>query len=623
MKATNKQAINGQKKLLGLFTKEDFLPLGIILSIAFILRLLFVLETFEHPFFKYLFSDSKIYFSWAVNIVETNNWIGSEVFFMAPGYPYFLAIVFAVFGKSIFLVKILQIIFSCLTVALIYLSGKELGEKAIAILAASLAAIYAPFIFYSGSILSETLQLFFISLFLFLILKQNSFSNTKNIFLVGIALGFAAIFRGNVLIFIMPIILWLYFQKEKFEFVKQNFMKAVVVLIIGTALPILPITLRNISVSEDFVLLTSNGGINFYLGNNENALGIFSAPQNFDLYADLSGKNFAEQVSGKKLTSAEASSFWMKQGWGYIIANPVDAFLLTVKKLFLFFDESENPQSTVMDIEFARDNTSNTLKLPLLNFYLIFLLAFVGLFFLLKNNAKYSLLFYLALAYTVSIIIFFVNGRFRLGVTPIMILLAASGTFALISVIKENELKKLIQPVVAFFAFTFLGAFFVQHFQFSPYDAYASLGNVYFENQEYDKAIETYKTSLTMKEDYNTLVAMGNAYALKKQFREAMEYYQKAVRMKPGLPLAHFNIGLLYSQTGSLKQALNAYNNAIKADSTFADAYRNVGILYYMENNYSESLKYFQKYLELSNDEAAKKSVLQDVENLKRMLQQK
>lgn len=612
-----------ERKFFHLFEKEEVLPLGIILGIAFVLRFLFMLETYEHPFFKYLFSDSKLYFEWATQIFAKNDWIGSDVFFMAPGYPYFLAAVFFIGGKSILLVKIIQIIISCLTVAFLFLSGKELGGKITGFIAAATAAVYAPFIFYSGAILSETLQIFVIVLFLFLILKRDTFTSAKGILLAGVALGAAAIFRGNVLLLIIPTVAWFYSQKNNIEFIKASFAKAIVVFLIGVSFPILPITLRNIFVSGEFVLLTSNGGINFYLGNNENALGIFSSPQNFDLYADMSGKNFAETISGKKLSAAEASSFWTKQGLGYFSENPFEAFQLTLKKFFLFFDSSENPQSTVMDIAYARENFSNTLKLPLIDFYLLFIAAFIGVFLSFRKSAKHRLLLWLAAAFTFSIIIFFVNGRFRLGVTPILILLAAEGIVEITSLVKKNELKKMIQPVIALAGFSILGAFLVPHYQFSPYDAYASLGNVYFENQEYDKAIESYKTSLSLKEDYNSLVSIGNTYALKKDFRSAMEFYQKAVRMKPNLPLAHFNIGLLYSQTGSLKQAMNAYNNAIKADAKFADAYRNLGIIYYMNNEYAEALKYFSSYLELSNDEAAKKSVQQDVDNLKRILGKK
>ncbi len=47
-----------------------------------------------------LLGDAKGYFDWGLRISE-GNWYGSETFYQAPLYPYFLGVLFSVFGPSL------------------------------------------------------------------------------------------------------------------------------------------------------------------------------------------------------------------------------------------------------------------------------------------------------------------------------------------------------------------------------------------------------------------------------------------------------------------------------------------------------------------------------------------
>ena len=61
----------------------------ILPSSRFTVRLVYVWQIRESPFFDVLMGDARRYDAWAMQIAS-GDWIGQEVFYQAPLYPYFL-----------------------------------------------------------------------------------------------------------------------------------------------------------------------------------------------------------------------------------------------------------------------------------------------------------------------------------------------------------------------------------------------------------------------------------------------------------------------------------------------------------------------------------------------------
>ena len=51
------------------------------------------------PFFGLTMGDAQSYHSWGLEILA-GDWAGSEIFYQAPLYPYFLGAVYALFGSG-------------------------------------------------------------------------------------------------------------------------------------------------------------------------------------------------------------------------------------------------------------------------------------------------------------------------------------------------------------------------------------------------------------------------------------------------------------------------------------------------------------------------------------------
>lgn len=604
-------------KKVRFISETEIRNIGLIILSGLVLRFVLYFELKNTPLFNNLYSDSKIFSDLAQNIVN-GSWFGSAVFYMSPGFTYFLAIIYSLFGKDPGLVRIIQILVNLANVFVIYLLARELFSKSSGYIAAIISILYTIFIFYSSLILVEILFTFCISVFLLLFIRIDNNSSFCYLLITGLLLGIAALFRGSILL-LFPVAVYGIYLVRGMQHPKL-FFNRVFFFLIGIIIAVLPVTLNNYLAGNEVVLLTTNYGINLYIGNHESATGIYKIPADIDLSLDPTGKNYAEKITHKRMSDSEVSGFWENKAFEYMLSNPGKALGLTLKKIFLFFGDQENPQSFMMDTGFYARNYSFLLKLPLPGFYFVFLLAAAGMILSSGRNKKIILMYLFIAAYTISVIIFFVVGRFRVGIAPVLIIFAAYGIARIYELIKTHTYNKLIIPSLAIISLASVNFIFIPVYSFNDYDAYINLGNSSFEKQEYDEALSYYLKSVESKEESGTYVLIGNTLSVKKDVKGALDAYKKAIELNPGNPLAYFNIGTLFVQTGDYKRAVEAFNTSIKYDSSFADAYRNVAIIYYMRENYQESLIYFEKYLYFSKDDQTKESVRRDIEEIKKRM---
>ncbi len=602
-----------------LFSNEEFKYLSIIVLAGFILRFLYVIETQGSPFFQNLFSDSGIYYDLAVKI-SGGNWIGSEVFFMSPGYPYFLAVIFTLLGKSILAVRLIQIFLNSINIIIIYLTARNLHSEKAGYTSAVIAAIFSPFIFYSGAILLEVIQTFLLSVYLLIITNRNLMEKNTNWLWAGLAIGIASFFRANILLLFPVMLVWFLVKAVKKESGRKYIYKGLLYFSIGCLFPVFLVTARNYFVGNDFVLISSNGGINFFLGNNENSLGVYETPKDFDFFQDLSGRKYAQQITGDSLSPSEASAFWFNKSLNYIEANPIEWLKLTGEKILFFFDNNENPQSAVMDPSFFAENYSTILSLPLPGFFFVFIISVFGFILTFSRRGEYTLVYLFIITYVAAVVLFFITGRFRVAASPVFIIFAGIGIIESYSLLKSHLYTKLIVPAAAAALITAAVTLLIPRYNFSNYDAYIDLGNSFFERHNYDKALSNFQKAVSLKADANSFVLLGNAYAAKQEFKQALDSYYKAINTDPDYYLAWFNLGIAYTQIRNLEQAAQAFAKTVKLKPEFADAYRNLAIIDYIKEDYKSSLNQFEKFLSLTDDEQAKRTVQQDIMELKRRI---
>jgi tetratricopeptide (TPR) repeat protein len=146
-------------------------------------RLVHVWQMRTSPFASVLLGDSRGYDEWARRIAG-GEWIGTDVFYQAPLYPYMLGVIYAVAGHHLLLVRVIQAVIGSASCALLALAAERLlsrpGDDAqgrlealdgrrIGIAAGLMLALYAPAIFFDGLIQKSVLDVFFLCVGLYLI----------------------------------------------------------------------------------------------------------------------------------------------------------------------------------------------------------------------------------------------------------------------------------------------------------------------------------------------------------------------------------------------------------------------------------------------------------------------
>jgi tetratricopeptide (TPR) repeat protein len=117
---------------------------------------------------------------------------------------------------------------------------------------------------------------------------------------------------------------------------------------------------------------------------------------------------------------------------------------------------------------------------------------------------------------------------------------------------------------------------------------------------QFDKAVETYKTSLALDPNYAAAYNnLGIALARTGQPAAAVTEYQKAILLKPDFAEAHNNLGITYSEGGQVGPAIPEFREAIRLEPSFAEPHYNLGILLYDKGLLDEAIAQYREAIRL------------------------
>ncbi|MDH4223550.1 MAG: tetratricopeptide repeat protein [candidate division Zixibacteria bacterium] len=540
--------------------KELYFLLGIF-AFSFILRLIYLLQIKSNPFFDSPYMDPLYHDLWAQSIAR-GNWIGDQVFFRAPFYPYFLGIIYKIFGHNYFIPRLIQHLIGSFSVILVYLFAKRFFSKKVAYLSTVFASIYWIFFYFEGELLLDSFLIPF-SLLLIIFLSKAAENPGKSYFIwAGVSAGLFAITRPNILIFIPFILLWI------FLFLKLDLKKKLsfaLLFLLGLFLLIFPITMRNYLVGRDFVLIASQGGINFYIGNNPVANGLSAVlPPYGDDWEYTDAVYEVKKAVGKTPKPSEVSDYYYKKGLDFILHSPEQFLSLYIKKLYFFWNSFE--PSNNQDISFFRRYSILTRILPL-SFWLISPLSLLGMALCLKNWKKLFLPLCFVFSYSLSVILFFINSRFRLPVLPFLLVFSAYALFRIFEYIQKSQFKKIALSLALFILFFFLAN-----------------SNLY---------------NLDKKNYAQAYYALGNLHLKKGEISKAEENYRLALENNPLAKRAHLNLGIIYFNQGNYPQAEKEFLEELKTYAQEEKAYNNLSALYRLQGEYSKAVEQAKNALEV------------------------
>jgi 4-amino-4-deoxy-L-arabinose transferase-like glycosyltransferase len=440
----------------------------------------------DSPVLNTLVLDSKYYQEWALKIAG-GDIMGDKVFFMSPLYPYIMGLLYSLVGVKVLSVALLQILLSLITLWLIWLLSKEyIGERG-GLIALWMGAVFPVWIYFDGILLTAITILFLNTLALYCLTRWWKNRHPLPLALGGMVLGLSALARPSILLFIGGLAVY---------FVIKRWHLAGGLLVLWALVAIAPVTVRNYLVSGDFTLTTASGGMNFFVGNNPQATGLYVEPE--FLHSSDPDNEFtaylqeAERLSWRKLTPNQASLFWYKMGLLYILENPLNGLKLLWNKFFYFWNNLEAPNN--LSLYLLKDYSPIVRYIPI-GFGMISALGLAGLFLVFPKGKADLLMLYLA-TLVMANIIFFTSSEFRFPALTVLLIGAGSVIVKLVEGWKAKRWNwKLTGVIIALLFFTHYQTELARQLR-SPRMDYHNLGSVSLADAEYRKAAEFFIKSL-------------------------------------------------------------------------------------------------------------------------------
>lgn len=587
-------------------------PALAVFAVALGVRLLHVVEMGPTPLFTVLTGDSRGYDQWARRLAA-GDWIGSEVFYQAPLYPYFLGIVYSSVGADPWVVRLLQAAIGAGSCAALAYAGCRLFSRQAGIGAGLILAVYPPAIFYDALIQKSVLDLFFTCVALALIGTIAAGTAHKRALwcLLGATIGALSLTRENALLLAAVLLLWAG---------ARRWTSAAALFMVGLTLVLAPVAVRNAVVGGGLYLTTSQFGSNFFIGNNPASDGTYMAlreGRGAPEFERRDATELAERAAGRRLTPSEVSAYWFRRSLDYIRSDTADWLALIARKTALLVNADEMLDTESLESH-AEHSTVLALTARVLHFGVLLPLAVFGGIVAWQRRAELWVVLALLAVYAVSVVLFFVMGRYRHPLAPFLILFAAAGVQGAPAFFRTATRPRLSAAIVLA-----LGAALVSNRQMlSPPLMRAitehNVATAFQEEGRLDEAIAGYRRALAIQPDYapafnnlgtalvakddlagavrafreslrlqphsasaQTLLAdalydLGSALVVQGAFGDAEAALREALALKPGVAEAHNNLGIALASAGRLDEAIAEWERALAIRPGFTDAERNL-----------------------------------------------
>lgn len=568
-----------------------WLGLAGILAIGLLLRVGYLTEFRTHPDFTVPQVDADFHDYWARGLAFSD-WtlrgfhpdpeIRATPYFRPPGYPYFLAALYRMTGPSYLGPRLLQSILGLLNAVLVFALARRLFGAGAALAAAAMVATSWILLYFDFEFQEPTLFITLVLLFAHAAARWTEGRSDRDPrwpLAMGLLLGFAALVRPNSLLLVPPFALWMLWVARRREAPWP--WRGLVLLLLGAGLAILPATIRNWRVAHDFVPISSNAGINLYIGNNPAAGGLVKGGTdvgNFDDCYDWPDiVRGVEQKLGRELRHSEVSDYFQSEALAYMGSHPAEVAALTWRKVLLFFGPLE-PQDNKEVNEERRH--SRVLSLGLFGFPLALALGLAGMFvvWMERNESPRAfelslLLAILILGWFLSYLPFAITSRYRVPILPLLLLFAGHLLVRVVVWWRAGR-RDLVWRPIALAALLAIPA----HVNFAGYEP--SVARWHYQRglaqavlKRNDLAIEEFQAALRANPKYAAVYNdLGTALASSGRIPEALPYFEQGVRGSPGNAIGWCNLGAALEHLGRNAEAGQAYGKALELRPRYARA---------------------------------------------------
>jgi 4-amino-4-deoxy-L-arabinose transferase-like glycosyltransferase len=566
---------------------------AVIMVAAIVIRIVWLAQLAGSDLGSELSVDSQFYRSLANDIASGKSLPAGALTFN-PLYPFFLAAVFRLFGAGFLATRIVQALLGLVTVALVYLAGKRIVEGprkgklsgiAVSSVAMALAVLYPQFILYEGMFLGTTLEVFLLIVSFTLALEMDEDMHGERVMqivskrvppwlgggILGLVCGAGSLGRPNLFLLLTAgIPVWMIARNWR----KRIWIAPVLGFAVGAGLLLMPPTIHNARSTGEFVPVTTHGGINFYIGNRPGTSGVYQPPEG--MRGDMRGviedsRSEAERETGHAMTNAETSDYFMKKALQSIEGDPAAWLLLLGRKFVLMWNKIE--VHDMPEVLYFQDSLP-LFKFPFIPFSVIAPLGIAGFIILLRSGRNRSIVCLFLGSAHLSILLFYINTRYRLPIVPVVIILAA-----LFVAWVAKEISRRRMKYAAFMIGLAVVVFFVVSdrtiVEANRGSVYVLLGTHYLKAGNEAKAAAAFAEAYRLDPNRDTsIINYARILMTENQLERASQLYARAYDINPRYPGLAIEYAYTLERLGrheeARKLALEVYSSGEPAERVTA-----------------------------------------------------
>jgi len=575
----------------------EWLALFGILIVGAGLRIAYLQEVRRLPDFERPAVDAAFHDYWARGIAF-DEWeprenfsdpgIRTSPYFRPPGYAYFLAAVYAIFGDGYIAARLVQVALGLAGVILAFLFARRWFGRAPAMLLAAGMSGYWIFLFFEAELQATTLFVFLLLMFLNVMGIWYTRRSFLPALIAGIVGGLATLVRPNFLAILVAALVWIVWARPD-EGQRRRTILGAAGLVLGTWLAIAPVTIRNQVVSGEFVPISANSGINLFIGNNAQANGLVMSEipglGDFGTCFDWPGiVRKLEQRLGHELGDAGANAYFTRESLSFISENPVRVAKLTLKKALLFWGPREVGHNK--EVAYERRFSRVLGRIPG-RFPLLLALGLLGFGWLALERKRdhdaqrrwtLSVLVVLVIAsYFLSVVPFFAAARYRVPILPLLLLFGAWALSRFGTAVVDRRRREIVTCVAAF-ALLYAGA---------------------------TRPLVDYEPSLA-RWHYDRGVAFDHAG----DSNRARGHYEDALLDDPTFFYARYNLAHLLMREGRIDEAIAHWEASLLARENYAPTHYNLADIHRQRRDREKTVVHLERAFALDPDSTRYRSEL-------------
>ncbi len=549
----------------------------LVFVVALLIRVTVAITVADLPLVRTPKLDSFEYVSWARRLA-VGDFVWPSVSAHGPGYPLFLAAVFAL-GGSIRGALLVQCVLGALTAVFVAMLGKRWFGVGAGAAAGFLYAAFGPVVFIETALLSEGLLLFL--LIAALVLLSADHLGPRRAAGSGLLLGLAILVRPTAALVAMAFVIALWRGGG------ARRLAVIGALIISAGIVVAPAMMMN-WVDAGTFSTQGFGGLNVYIGNSP----LHSGKAEFRLGAGWAALDSLARRSGADDPVAQ-DRYYVRKTVDEIRAHPI-AYVRLLAEKTLWLVQADEVRDSHSFYFFA--NQSATLAV-LPRMAILVPLAALGCAALVRRRQRPPPLL---IAYTLgaasAVVAFVIGTRYRIVIVPSLAMVGGIGVLSTFDAIRHRQRQELVRAGVVALAAIVVGHALTDERSHNLAEEWAFTGASLVTEHRLPEAEAAYRHALTAEPD-SALASDGLGLTLfdGQRWPEARAQIERASRLDPDSSQAAYHLGLLDDHDDRSEEAVADYRRSLAIDPTNLDVMRHLASVLVRLRRDQEAISVLQK----------------------------